>query len=174
MTVVDTIQDEIAGLGGVRFGTDVEPWHPDDTIRDELRILTAHIGAHPPVVGATPHDGSWPVTGVGPGVAVWWDPDRCRPLRWQRHVCRTVLHARIDDAAVALIPTFVILGGHLWLVDGHHDLWLIVAARTAGLVRGPVAAYLHVPGSDRSPPPRLECSCTHRPRFPPRRLPLAP
>lgn len=166
---VDALHDSIASLDGVRFGADAQPWCPDEATRLGLRVHTAHIGAHPPVVGATPHEGHWPVTRIGPGVTVWWDPDRRRPRRWQQHVCRTALHARIDDRDAALAPTFVLLRGELWLVHGHHDLWLIVAARTSGLISGPVAAYLHLPGDRRLPAPELSCPCPHRPRFAPRR-----
>ncbi len=173
MIAAGTLHDAIVALEGVRLGADAEPWCPDEATRLELRVLTAHIGAHPPVVGATPHEGHWPVSGIGPGVTVWWDPDRCRPRRWKQHVCRTTLHAKIDDRDARLAPTFVLLGGELWLVAGHHDLWLIVAARTSGLARGPIAAHLHLPGDERLAVPQLDCPCPHRPRFAPRRPPLA-
>lgn len=162
MTAVDSLRRALVGMDGLRFDPDAEPWRPDEHERDALRRYIAHIGAHPPVVGATPRSGPWPATTIGVGVTAFWDPARCRPHRWQQHVCRTILHDTVDRRA-NLAPTFVLLRDQLWLVGGHHELWLVIAARTAGLHRGPVTAYVHLPGEIRRPPPSLRCECPNRP-----------
>lgn len=167
MTTVEPLRRAIVGIDGVRFDLDAEPWHPDEETRDALRVLTAHIGAHPPVVGATPHSGGWPVHGVGVGVSASWNPDRCRPRRWQQHICRVRLHDAIENRA-SFAPTFVLARDHLWLVSGHHDLWLIIAARTQRLHEGPVTAYIHLPGEPPAAPPVLRCNCPNQPPPAPR------
>lgn len=172
MTAVESIRRAIVGIEGIRFDPIAEPWRPDEGVRDSLRVLTAHIGAHPPVVGATPHAGHWPIHDIGVGVTAFWDPDRCRPRRWQQHVCRETLHQAIDHRAT-FAPVFVLSRNQLWLVGGHHDLWLIIAARTQDLHSGPITSFVHLPGGQRLAPPSLQCDCPRRPPpNPPRHLDL--
>lgn len=149
-------------IDGLRFGAGAEPWRPDLADRDELRILTSHIGAHPPVVGAEPHHGRWPAAELGVGVTAWWDPERVRPRRWQHHLCRTIIHDLIE-ARAPLAPTLLWHHDALWLVRGHHALWLLIAARYGGVLDGPVPVYVHAPGAGERPRPQLECSCPHKP-----------
>lgn len=168
MTTVDAIRTIADTMPGIAVDPSGGPWRPGSGVRHELRVFTAHIGAHPPVVGGTPWIEEWPVRGIGPGVPVRWDPDIARPRRWQQHVCRNRLHELIDDPGTELAPALVHDRGSLWLIGGHHDLWLMIAARHAGLLETPFPAYLHLPGEDPRPRPELRCDCPNQPPNAPR------